>query len=676
MPDPTTPPADPQLVAVAQQLLKARENARAAGQSIAPEDADAFVRRQTGGKYGALEAVQYLTSQPAPALPPTITRGTMADNPLTAVTDHLANSLSSGFADKIAAGAGSLIRHGDLSSYTPDLAALRASTEREGKDYPWLSRAGSLAGAVLNPLNKIPGGLVAQGAIQGGASALGNDDSGSLEHKALATGLGMTTGGVLGKTTGAIFGALPTQNAAIQKVLQAVGGSGGMQAALDKLAALKAAGRGGVALLSDLSPRLGALADNAANTSAEAFTQLKALTDARQASQGERLLDDTRAALGGELPHAPAIQQRMAQQTADWAAGPTGFGGIRVANPAIDASAVSGALNKPEIAQAWRQARLAGDINEGDPADALFQKLMGANPGADPVQARAAAHALTPPTGPRPISFDDLHSFKQLLDDKVGRAYASGQGALAGAFKTVRDGVTEALENVPGYASVNAQYAQRKGLEDALQQGVDAWGQNDSRGLAQQVAGMSPEQLDVFRKGMASELVTKLRGASTNRDQATQLVNQSPAMTDKLKIVFGGQEGAFDSYMNAAKQEAQLADIKAATTGSATARRLAAQATGAPTAAAVAGAALLHAHPIAAATALLRGGARNTFGALRESQSTDVGNLLATQGADPIAALLARLQQAPAAPVGVQPAIGAASNLLGSQFPALLGPSR
>lgn len=265
MPDPTaTPPVagssppsgptsggpDSTLVNAAQQLATAKSKALAAGQSITPEDAEAFVRQSTGGKYGAGDAVQYLTQQPqgptghaasfdqlagnvpvvGPALvaahrlasqvDPNSAFGKVLDIDKT-IADQGARGVSQGFMPKAAglmAGAQSFATNGaDLGKALADYKATRDAWKQryaqEQQAHPIIAPAADLAGSIASPVNYLVPGAAPKtalnavmqgaklGAVTGGLRAAGETvgDAGDYTKN-----IGMGVGG--GAVAGGVFG--------------------------------------------------------------------------------------------------------------------------------------------------------------------------------------------------------------------------------------------------------------------------------------------------------------------------------------------------------------------------------------------------------------------------------------------------------------------------------------
>lgn len=581
-------------------------------------------------------------------------------------------------------------------------ADMRARQAAFHKAHPWVDTGAKLVGGIGAPLAAagalaalpeegtlgaigaggealLSGGGVAgnlaRGIALGGAAGAGTSDAPTLGGKALAAVGPAALGAIFGVGTPYLTklagGLTAPASAAAARALAAIRASGGFTGVESALQRAQSLGRGDVSTLADLSPALRQSADYAANNSEDAYRGIADVVAGRQADATDRILQDIKSAVGD-----PIAQQRiedLARDRLTWAAGPQGYGGIRSSNPTMDPGAIAPYLEHPKVQSAWQQARLAGDIKAGDPADQLFQliannngkgtavqnlitKIRAQNPATDPRQIgqwvltqtpEGRALAATAPTE-RPVTFDDMLGFKTMLDGKVGEAYANGNKPLADAYSTVRGATLDALENsVPGFKAIQAQYADRMRLEDAVRLGAEAWNTQDTRLLQQQVAGMTPDQLQNFRDGMASSAITKLRSAATNVDEAKKLVQASPALQDKLKLVFGDQT-TFDQFIERAKAESDLAQLRNVLTGSETARRLASKEGYDPLQAMADVAASPHGllHPQSVPVRAIGAAIHAVSAAGNRAQATELGNMLRAQGPTEITNVLTALRTA------------------------------
>ncbi|HZR02326.1 MAG TPA: hypothetical protein VFA81_04030 [Burkholderiales bacterium] len=678
MPTPVPPPPtqvapiDP-TAAVGAQLALARSRAAEKGITLDPSAEEAFVREETGGKFGVKDL--QLVSNPAPT----------GDKPSFVGPDwsgyalHGANGIFQHWAPEVGA---FLSRIGVPSGgRTPDETAqfLRDQLSSFKATHKVGATAADIAGGVA-PFLLAPeigastaAGRAAVGAGTGavlgavnGAGAAGPDNrvSGAATGGAGGAVLGGTLSPVLGAIADKIAGRVPLTSAE-QRLATVAAKDPSWQTTLAKL---QAAGRGDQATLADLSPPLAAEADRVATANSDAHAAIDAVTRSRAAGQGDRLLNDVQNVTGN-----PIADQRLDELAASrraWAN--DAYDKLREANKDIDWTSLAATLQKPGVKQAWQQARLAGDIVSDSPADRLFQSLSEQNPEADAGTIRDAMktvpslQSMIEKGGTRPATFADLQSFDQMLDGRISTAYRAGNGNLAKAYQTVQSAVKDALGKDPNYAPVQAEYAQRKGLEEAVEAGVEAWGKSDTRALAKQMAAFSPAEQAEFRRGMASQLIDQLRSTSTNRNQAAQLMSASPATQDKLQIVFGDQP-TFQKFVQQVESEAQLARLQKATGGSPTAPRT--EAGAASVAAAMPKMLRFARSPLMSTLGLVNSAARQSAADAVRTDAGKIAPMLMTQGPDAINQLLARLQMPQPGLPGA--ALGAPA-AAGGQFPGLL----
>ena len=607
---------DPILDRVMKALVGLRRDRPADFAALKPEEIDAYIREETQGKYGVEDVA-----------------GRSLENVMTSV----GQGLTFNFGDELRG----------LVKGPKARDEMRLRQELFHKLHPKTDIAGQLAGGILHFLlapeakGASLAGQIARGgeigSISGAASGAGaGEDAQSRKQGALVGGV---VGGVAGTAIPAVLGGLKymvnPKLAADARNAAAVRKSGGADALRKTLKDYVDKGRGDVVMAGDLSPQLRAAADFSANNSDDTFVGLTQKLAARQDDASDRLLQDMRTLLGSE-PNAAEQQAALEQSRRAFAAGPEGYGGLRALGSQFDMSPLKAAMEVPEVQSAWRAARLAGDLKETDPLNQLL---------AQPERA---------------TSFDDLQQLVRLLHGRAQVAWRQGNGALGESYGVIRDAVKDALEQgAPGYKAVNAEFAARKGLEKALKAGEEAWDETDSRTLARTIAGFNTGEREQFRLGMASRMISKLRSAATNRDEATKIVHASPTYKDKLKVVFG-DEPTFDAFMERAKAEAELHKLNSAVSNSATARRL--QSAGV-TPGELGVDAISSGLSGGLASAALRGAGKLTKGAMVRGTAREMGPALLAQGSPAIEEWLRRVGFA-------RPLLGA---LAARAFPAAAG---
>lgn len=401
-------------------------------------------------------------------------------------------------------------------------------------------------------------GAVGSGALIGGVSggltgAGAADEAGDSIRGRVAAGI---LPGLLGATGGA---AIPGGHAFLKSALQPgtrgvtrlrknIDRSGGVDALIQRAKDFDAGGKGQDVMLADLSVPMRQLTDFAANNSETAAEQIGTKAYGRHLDQSERVLKDATNVIGN--PQADEIVKDLGRSTARWADSKQGFQGLRDANPAITDPVTAfdfrQYLSDPGLRRTWKQAKEVG--------------LIGPLPKA------------------RELSFEVLQDTKERLDYAVGKAYATpGGGDLGARLEAARDGLVGRMQKaIPEYKGRLAEYHRRKDLERMVEAGQKAFKNADSRGLQQTVSQLNPDQLQHFQEGIGSELLIKLRNTDTNQDISKRIVDASPAMKEKIEIVFGSQKAAA-AFLEKMKLEREMSKILATLTGSATAKRLAAR---------------------------------------------------------------------------------------------------
>lgn len=503
-----------------------------------------------------------------------------------------------GFDDKLNAAVSSLVHSHDLSHYKFFLDMLQQQRAADAAAHPVANAAGALTGLVASPLNKLlpvggntlagtVGRTAAGGAIAGGVMGAGQAPSGQeLPQAGVGALLGGATGGLLGAAGGMVSELMPMRGA-MNRLGTAVEGSGGPAAVEQALAAREAIGKAGTATLADLSPRLRALADQVANSSEPAREAIESTAMSRQAGQSGRILQDLQSGIGAEETPSLAGRQAALEASREAWAGPA-YDALRSANPEVDSPAFRQAMGEliqqPKLRQVWNEAQQTGLVGPfpDEAAKAIQEYGPKAAAYASKVQQLTEAGVPgekipgligQPPEAPGP-SYQMLQNMKQSLDRAVGGAFRTGRTDLATRLSGARDVLQNFMtQNVPGYAEVNAEYARRMGLEEALAAGAKAFNTSDIGALKQQVSELSPAELEQFRYGLAAKQIEQLNRAQTNRDLGSQIVNSGPASMAKLRTIFG-DEPTMQRFMQQAQAEANDAKLRGTFGNSATARRL------------------------------------------------------------------------------------------------------
>jgi hypothetical protein len=359
---------------------------------------------------------------------------------------------------------------------------------------------------------------------------------------------GIGTAGALAGVTKAVqsSGFFDPSARGARRVKGAIAESGGVEALLKRIQDMQGAGRGDLLTLGDVSPHLLDQADFVATSNEPARIALGQLHEQRQGGVPGRVKQDVSqlSPTGEARPRLEAKQ--VAADKAAFADSPAGFEGLRQANPTL--------VNPVGFAQSLEQP-------ENRPLKDVF--------------AKARATAITGGGSDVP-SFRLLQQMKRELDAQIKAAFAAGDGDLGKDLKRARSNLYEIMEEQvgPQYREAVATYRRMSRQEDLLQEGLDFWNARDVQiaDLEAQVAGMTPRELESYRRGVAGGLLTRIENAKKGGNVARELLKESDLTQRKLELIFGSGD-ELKSFMSRLQIEDQLARLGGAVGGSATARR-------------------------------------------------------------------------------------------------------
>jgi len=420
-----------------------------------------------------------------------------------------------------------------------------------------------------------------------------------------------TAGGVYGAYRGvkAFAGGRATA-AGADMIQKAVTAAGGRDALLERVKAYEAAGRGGLLNVSDLDPNLTAVSDFAATAKPEIHGLLGKLNEERRQGVPQRLLGDLQQLSPAGYQSPEYLTGLSKQSQADFAAGPTGYQGLREANPALSPKAnkrMVTFLTSPKLQRAWSDAASVGAIGP------------------------------LPKAGP--TSFETLQNLKERLDGLTSSAFGKGDGDLGRRLAAARDDLTGLLtDEVPGYKEVAATYRDFAKHQDAVQAGVEAWSNHSLQlpDLARRLEAMTPVERAAFQNGLVGGYIRDIENVKTNRNLANELVARSATTGRKLELVFGSEK-AFTEAVARYGMEASMSRLGGVVGGSITARRGARMADVAEGALDVAHVA---SHPMTGVPSL----AKKWYTKWLPGKTAEaVRPLVEAQGADAIARILRRL---------------------------------
>jgi hypothetical protein len=136
--------------------------------------------------------------------------------------------------------------------------------------------------------------------------------------------------------------------------------------------------------------------------------------------------------------------------------------------------------------------------------------------------------------------FATLQRVKIRLGAAGRRATRDEDGELAKRLFDGSDFIRDRLRTiVPGYEAIDAEYARRIGLVEALHMGADTFRKTGAiDDFRNTFSRLSPAQRKEFRLGYASELKAQLENAQQNAGTARRLMERSPALDAELKTLF------------------------------------------------------------------------------------------------------------------------------------------
>lgn len=142
-----------------------------------------------------------------------------------------------------------------------------------------------------------------------------------------------------------------------------------------------------------------------------------------------------------------------------------------------------------------------------------------------------------------------LDQIQRQLRDTATSASRAGRGEFAGSVGTLRD---EFLAELPDdLRGVMANYRTQSELLDALKAGREFL-RGDADAIATTVSGMSPQQAEMFRLGVARELQTKMGAKGDGAD--VSLIFSNPQMRERLSAIFPSKR-LFQDFMDSVADE-------------------------------------------------------------------------------------------------------------------------
>lgn len=499
----------------------------------------------------------------------------------------LANGMTFGLADRIAAAAGSATGIGGKSGdYAGNLKSEQTRTDQFAADHPIASIGTNLVGGAVVPLGAI--GAAAKGAsllsksllaggtgaVLGGAGgAIGSRDWTDIPQVAKDTAIGAGTGLVLG---GAIPGAARIAGSGIEKVANVLSGKaegmsrGASRHLVDAVSAegpaavqSRVAALGDQAMLADAGPALLGKAQGASLNSDEGRSILGNALTARNEGTNQRIMGDVNRALG------PAEDPQTVTNA------------IRQHRTDVDNVAYPAALdNAPAVRTGPLLTQIDGMLpqsvgNEHRALTNLREMLMTTErrPLLD-----SAGHPQYDNLGRQrwqevPVNQTDatvLHKVKQELDNVI-EYDAPGLGIPAGALtrqqgvlRHLRGQLNETLEGqVPGYMAANRQSAALARRGQAVDLGTQYLGSGKTTAspgrFADEFTRLEPGEQIAFAKGSRGN-VERVLGTKSNDLQAlrSELQGEGGWNTSKIATVHG--QAAADELMGSVERNLKFRD--------------------------------------------------------------------------------------------------------------------
>lgn len=280
-----------------------------------------------------------------------------------------------------------------------------------------------------------------------------------------------------------------------------------------------------------------ALARSAANTSPEGRAELNRAIDARFESQAPRLTEWLQETF--HYPNADAQQQaidhveRVVNRNNYMRAMHEGDRDIM--SPELDRL-----MGSPAVVEAMRKASISGKdraITQG--VGAMRQGVTVENGLVNFTKGKNGV-----PTYPN-LAFWD--ATKRELDDATSKAMRAGAREEAGTLTQLTRTLRSELDRmVPSYQTARAGAASFFGAENAIEAGQNFVGAAQKFGIPavrRQLAGMSPQERQMFQDGYVSRLVETIE-KNPDRRSVLNKISNSPAARQEIEVALGRQRAA------------------------------------------------------------------------------------------------------------------------------------
>ncbi len=526
----------------------------------------------------------------------------------------IANAATFGLADRGAALGETLTGiGGDFGEYSKNLSREQALTEAANKEHPIAAIAGTLGGAMLNPIGPETaaptfigrvGQGVATGAAQGAAYGAGSSkDLTDLPDVAKNTAEGALTGAAVGgAAVPVVEGAIPVakfvanatgipqtvaaatnpQGAATKLIGEALDkdqanrakiiarrnalGENPAQSEISRLGLTPqefgtAANNGLPVNVSDLGGEATRrLARTSANISPEASDILRSETASRFEGQQPRIAD-TLTSLGG------GNSSQTLEQLKDRAA--------KANRPRYEKAYADGANGvwSDELARLSESPAVQSAIKDATTTGRNFDVAHGFKPVKNPFsEAPDGSMRLSRDQNgdARVPSLQFWDHVKRNLDDKIDKAIRAGEGNEAATLTALKRNIVSELDkSVPSYAEARGMAAKEFGAQDALEAGenfVTAKGQNHE--YTKSIESFSPPERELFAHGFMSKMESLLNEKGANRNAVIDSAFNSPAAKKRIVMAVGPERAAkLEAHLHV---EAVMDQLRNAVTGNST----------------------------------------------------------------------------------------------------------
>lgn len=414
-----------------------------------------------------------------------------------------AQGATMGFADEIWAG---LQTPFSKQTYGELLEEERSKLKQSYKDNPITSGATEFGGAVIPSLlfrgMNLPftlGGIganMAKGFAGGAVYGFGSGE-GDLQNRAVNSGVNAGLGAVAAPLAGAAGGAL---KAGAEKGIKGVGNMfGGKTAAAVEAEIQRIANETGMTvdeivtrikngeIIAEMTPSTRSVARGYFAGGGKPQTTLSDAIEPRVSSQREKALDKLKGALGGTkgenvlMSTGKTMEDLKALET-------QAYKSIYKANPVIaprEQNTIRSVLsNNPDIL-----ADSAGAFKTATGKKAPFE---------------VSSNGKVKFT--RNLSLEEAEVIRRILNDKANKAFRDGNGTAGEAIREVEKRLRSRLdESVPELAVTRQRWSNMKRQKDAFDKGTSALNKTSDQ-VQQEISKLSPEELAMYRRGLAVSL--------------------------------------------------------------------------------------------------------------------------------------------------------------------------